>query len=142
MKNIINILRQNALQELKHISTNLYYWNMFALLITAHTFKASIQLEYNFASLHHTELQANQLEINIISSFELSLYQKNFHFFPNYILLDYSEIILRVTIPFELLLVQWSCSIEMIASISTDTNNEKTISRVLMVFRPFTQINP
>ena len=139
MKNIINILRQNALQELLNISTNLYYWNMFALLITAHTFKASIQLEYNFASLHHTELQANQLEINIISSFELSLfiYQK-FPFFPNYILLDYSEIILRVTIPFELLLVQWSCSIEMIASISTDMNYEKTISRVLMLLRPFT----
>ena len=140
MKNIINILRQNALQELLHISTNLYYWNMFALLITAHTFKASIQLEYNFASLHHTELQANQLEINIISSFELSLsfiYQK-FPFFPNYILLDYSEIILRVTIPFELLLVQWSCSIEMIASIPMDTNYEKTISRVLMLLRPFT----
>ena len=80
---------------------------MFALLITAHTFKASIQLEYNFASLHHTELQANQLEINIISSFELSLFiHQKFPFFPNYILLDYSEIILRVTIPFELLLVQ------------------------------------
>ena len=70
---------------------------MFALLITAHTFKASIQLEYNFASVHHTELQANQLDINIISSYELSLYQK-IPFFPNYILLDYSEIILRVTI--------------------------------------------
>ena len=140
MKNIINILRQNALQELLHISTNLYYWNMFALLITAHTFKASIQLEYNLASLHHTELQANQLEINIISSFELSLsfIHQKFPFFPNYILLDYSDIILRLTIPFELLLVQWSCSLEMIASIFTDTNYEKTISRVLMLLRPFT----